>query len=267
MYQGFKLRISDSEREALLRKCDLAYDPINATVGDGDMEKALLTDNANWIMDNWFRNYDADIFMSHSHGDEELARKVSAIFNEMGLRVFIDSDVWGYSDKMLRKIDNMHCGLKFREDGTVETYDYNKRNKTTSHVHILLTHALMRMITQTECFIFLETGNSSFRSTKKELDTYSPWLFHELAFANVVEQQKLSRKRYCCPEKVAMDESVTEGHESFALKFSANVEKLRRVSLSNLLEQVSVANRQVALHSRREMAAWFLDHLYQNWNE
>ena len=47
MYRGFKLKISDSERQALLRKCDLTYDPIKATVGDGDMEKALQTVNAN----------------------------------------------------------------------------------------------------------------------------------------------------------------------------------------------------------------------------
>ena len=267
MYMGFKLKILDEEAKRLLTESELVYQPPKASVRDDDMDRALCTDSANWIMDNWFKNYDADIFMSHSHGDEKLAQEVSAIFSEMGLRVFIDSDVWGYSDKMLRKIDNKYCGLKFCEDGTVKTYDYDKRNKTTSHVHILLAHALMRMIGQTECFIFLETRNSSTHSTPRELETYSPWLFHELAFANVVERQKLLRKRYFGSEKIAMDEAVTEGQESFALKFSAKVEKLRCVSLSNLLEQVIAANRLAVLPSRRESAERFLDYLYLNWDE
>lgn len=267
MYMGFKLKISDEEAKNLLTERGLLYQPIKATVRDDDMDRALCTDSANWIMDNWFKNYDADIFMSHSHGDEELAQKVSAIFNEMGLRVFIDSDVWGCSDRMLRKIDNKHCGSTFRKNGTIETYDYNRRNKTTSHVHILLAHALMRMIEQSECFIFLETGNSSFHSTAKKIDTYSPWLFHELSFANAVKRQELSRERYFKSEKVAMDAVSQEVYESFALKFSANAEKLRSVSLCNLCKQVSAAKMLPDLPERRDNAMRFLDHLYQYWYE
>lgn len=267
MYMGFKLKVSDDEAKNLMAEQGVSYQPIKATVRDDDMVSALSTDSANWIMDNWFKSYDADIFLSHSHGDEKLAQKVSAKFNEMGLRVFIDSDVWGCSERMLREIDDKHCGLKFREDGKVETYDYNRRNKTTSHVHILLAHALMRMIEQSECFIFLETRNSSFHSTEKNIDTYSPWLFHELSFVNVVKRQELSRKRYTKLEKVAMDAAVQEVYESFALKFYANAERLRSVSLGSLCEHIRSVKMLPDLPERREIAMRFLDHLYEYWYE
>ena len=264
MYRGFKLKISDSERQALLRKCDLTYDPIKATVGDGDMEKALQTVNANWIMDNWFKNYDADIFLSHSHGDKDLASKVAALFNQKGLKVFIDSDVWGCSDNMLRKIDNAYCVSERGEDGCIKTYSYNKRNVTTSHVHMLLSHALTRMIARTECFIFLETAKSTFNSKGREIGTYSPWLFHELEVANVIERQRLLRKRFFPAEKIAKDEAVTESYKPFVLKFSANAAKLREVSLQNLMMLLKETGNTTNWYSHDD-AMRFLDQLYEQW--
>lgn len=264
MYQGFKLAISEIERQALLGDGDLVYNPIKATVGDGDMEKALQTDNANWIMDNWFRDYDADIFLSHSHGDIELASKVAALFNQKGLRVFIDSDVWGCCDNMLREIDNVYSVSERAEDGRIKTYSYDKRNVTTSHVHMLLSHALTRMIARTECFIFLKTSKSAFNSDKREIGTYSPWLFHELEVANVIERQRLLRKGNFSGEKVAMDETVTESYKPFVLKFSAKAAKLREVSLQNLIVLLNETDSAMNWYSHDD-AMHFLDQLYEQW--
>ena len=61
----------------------------------------------------------------------------------------------GYCDDLLRQIDNEHCK---KEDG--KTYDYNLRNYTTSHVHMMLSTALTEMIDKTECIMFYNTPNS-----------------------------------------------------------------------------------------------------------
>lgn len=41
-----------------------------------------------------------------------------------------------------------------------KTYDYNLRNYTTSHVHMMLATALTEMIDNTECIMFYNTPNS-----------------------------------------------------------------------------------------------------------
>ena len=120
------------------------------------------------------------------------------------------------------------------------------------------------MIARTECFVFLETTKSAFNSDERKIETYSPWLFHELEVANVIERQRLSRKRYFSAEKVAMDEAVTEDYKPFVLKFSAKAEKLREVSLESLCQHLKMTVNTVA-DAPRESAMKFLDHLYEYW--
>jgi hypothetical protein len=86
--------------------------------------------NGNLMSKDWFPEIDADIFLSHSHADENLAISFSGWLNEtFGLCVFIDSEIWGYSNKLLKIIDNKYCK---NYDGN---YSYEKRNFSTSHVH------------------------------------------------------------------------------------------------------------------------------------
>ena len=55
-------------------------------------------------------------------------------------------------------------------------YDYNKRNYSTSHVHMMLSTALTMMMDEAECVIFLNTPNAL--STKDIVHkTESPWIF------------------------------------------------------------------------------------------
>ena len=47
----------------------------------------------------WFPEIEADIFISHSHADEKLAKGLAGwLHSTFGLNCFIDSCVWGYSD-------------------------------------------------------------------------------------------------------------------------------------------------------------------------
>lgn len=77
------------------------------------------------------------------------------LYDEFKLTAFVDSCVWGYCDDLLKQIDNEYCKKK---DG--KTYDYELRNYTTSHVHMMLSTALIEMIDNTECIMFYNTPSS-----------------------------------------------------------------------------------------------------------
>ena len=87
------------------------------------------------IRDNWFPTVSADVFISHSHSDENTALALAGFLNEMGVTPFIDSAAWGYSPELLKIID-AH-GSKTGDN----SYSYERRNGTTSHVHMMLATA------------------------------------------------------------------------------------------------------------------------------
>lgn len=151
------------------------------------------------ISDDWFpSDINADIFLSHSHKDENLAITLAGwLYEKFHLTTFIDSCLWGYSNDLLKQIDESYCKNK-----NSDTYDYTKRNISTSHVHMMLGNALIKMIDQTECFIFLETENSIVKTideinavdTNNSNKTYSPWIYLEINVANTIQQK--NPKRY-----------------------------------------------------------------------
>lgn len=142
------------------------------------------------MQSNWFPQVDADIFISHSHRDEKMAISLAGWLKEtFGITAFIDSCIWGYSNDLLRQIDNRHC---LNPSG--ETYSYEKRNNSTSHVHMMLSTALNIMIDKTECLFFLNTPNSI--ATREVISqTESPWIYSEISMSELVRKKKLSDYR------------------------------------------------------------------------
>ena len=150
--------------------------------------------NVSELESNWFPDIDADIFLSHSHQDEEFIIEFAALlYAVFGLKAFIDSCVWLYCDELLRKIDDSYC--QFNNDN--DFYDYKKRNQSTSHVHMLLNGALTKMIDSTECFIFVGTSNSIHLTPsaikEEKYSTYSPWIYSELLTSRIIEHKTPSR--------------------------------------------------------------------------
>lgn len=142
--------------------------------------------DAESIWDEWFPEVKADVFISHSSKDVNLAKSLANWLKQHHqLASFIDSEIWGHSDELLRELDDKYC-VKDRSNGKATTYSYEKRNGSTAHVHMLLCYALTRMIERTECFIFIESHNSVTAEDSVE-GTYSPWIFHELATVDTVE--------------------------------------------------------------------------------
>ena len=79
----------------------------------------------------------------------------------------MDEVIWGSADGLLKAIDNQFCK---KGDGT---YDYNKRNLTTSHVHAMLTTAILNSIDKSETVIFMNTDNPvpKLRVSFKKMDS------------------------------------------------------------------------------------------------
>lgn len=141
----------------------------------------------------WFPIKDKfNVFLSHSHDDEELAIYLAGFLRkELKLNVFIDSCLWGYSNDLLRKIDEKYCR---HSDGT--SFDYDKRNYSTSHVHMMLSIALSRMIDNCEAIFFLNSENSISLSEEIEKErTSSPWIYNELSLADMIEIRPINEYR------------------------------------------------------------------------
>ena len=176
MYRAFYLnnvdwsKVSRETGDAIYKRdSDVAKKSLESFLSNGILDGTKLSAH-------WFPKTKADVFISHSHEDEDSAIRCAAwLKDELGLNSFVDSCVWGHADDLLKEIDDKHC---LNPGG--ETYSYPKRNRSTSHVHMMLGAALSAMLDTTECVIFLKTL-SSITSSDVVSKTKSPWLSFELA--------------------------------------------------------------------------------------
>lgn len=208
-YTGFYnmgKEIFDSDRNKIKKELD------NFVLEDGSVDGTEM-------QKAWFPQINADIFISHSHRDEEFAIRLAGWLKyRFGLRSFIDSTVWGYAGDLLRSIDDAYC-----LNADKETYDYEKRNYSTSHIHMMLSTALSMMIDRTECIFFLNTPNSITASDiiKK---TESPWIYSELAMTRLVRNKELSEYR---EQKTQTFEKKAMGEiNQLVVKYNVNTDNL-----------------------------------------
>src|SRR5690554_4831518 len=62
------------------------------------------------LENDWFKEMDAHIFISHSHNDTKAAIALAGyLADKHEIICFVDSCVWGYANDLLRKIDNKYC--------------------------------------------------------------------------------------------------------------------------------------------------------------
>jgi len=189
MYRGFNLVILDpspaafaghgARSRAHARSSD-DFEELQRQLGHQDID-------GDKVKDDWFNDVPASIFLSHSGKDTDLAYSLADYLKvKLNLDVFVDSRVWGGADKLLRAIDNQYCRS---DDG--KHYDYQKRNYSTSHVHMMLATALTEMIDRCECVIFLNTpesiqaGDAQHRAAER---LASPWIYHELMMTRLISR-------------------------------------------------------------------------------
>ncbi len=185
--------------------------------------------DGNKIQANWFPEINADVFISHSHDDKELAKALGGfILKNAKLKPFIDSEVWGYSNELLKNIDNKYCKIKNKN-----FYDYELRNHSTSHVHMMLSVALMQMISKSKYFIFLDTPNSneSNNTLIKNNDinkTNSPWIYNELMITKIIDD---------IIKSIQATESVKYFSE-IPISYESNTKHLKEIDLKSLIEKL-----------------------------
>lgn len=215
------------------------------------LDKYLLSNgalNGSKMREDWFPQINASIFISHSHDDLDLAIVLAGwLIRNFGLYPFIDSCVWGYGNDLLRTIDNKYC---LNPGG--ETYSYNRRNISTSHVHMMLTTALMKMIDRTESLFFLNTPQSiTAASIIDGNKTGSPWICAELAITTIVKEN--------APERIKKKRMLLEKSRTFAT--GGEVPILHDADLSNL---ITLTGGDLASWKRHHTASEFsLDVLYK----
>jgi hypothetical protein len=179
--------------------------------------------NGTAIEANWFPHIDADIFLSHSHTDEKKAIIFAGYMKKyLNLQTFIDSCIWGYVNDLLKKIDDEFCTI---EPGVPGHYYYESRNYSTSHVHMMLTTALMKMINSTECIIFMDTPNSINTKTVVET-TNSPWIYAEMYMSFCIQRKKKTYHK---------NRNAFYGEESYFSLIEEGVQLKKSINIEYLL--------------------------------
>lgn len=184
-----------------------------------DMDNSL---SAKDMMDDWFEKIDADVFLSHSHKDKKLVITLAGwLWEEFRIKSFIDSTVWGYANDLLRSIDNTYC-----QNG--RGYDYQKRNYSTAHIHMMLSMSLLAMMDKCECLIFVNTPNSFIPSDELDKgETFSPWIFSEIAMSSTL--------RRCIPDRHRSGfDSSTASLESLSINYELDMRHLLPLSKRDL---------------------------------
>ncbi|MDB4922909.1 hypothetical protein [Mucilaginibacter sp.] len=221
MYRGFQLNLDPKKFSDYLANGE----QIHEVLLDGFKEVLDQYAVSDTVLDgskmqaDWFPQAHGDIFISHAHADQKLAMGLAGwLYEKFEIIAFIDSCIWGHADVLLRNIDDVHC-----KDPKTGNYNYQRRNRSTAHVHIMVNNALSKMIDHMECLFFLDTPKSTVRELV-EKKTQSPWIYSELSISRII------RKRI--PERA----QITELFKAFSGGGALNESQREEVQIQYMLE-------------------------------
>lgn len=230
MYRGFNLDLNWHNKydDEYFNKGQALYASNKKQVA-GTLKSFVANDgvlDGSKMQSNWFPQVSAEVFISHSHKDEKRAIAFAGwLFDTFNITAFIDSCIWEYADDLLKIIDNDYC----RNEGE-STYNYKKRNYSTSHVHMMLSIALSMMIDKTECLFFLNTP-SSISSSEVVSKTESPWIYSEIAISQII-RQKVPKRRKIQESKYFSKGGVI--NEQLRIEHEVGLAHLRDIDVDNL---------------------------------
>lgn len=205
MYKGFNLKLESS----VSLSNDGSYTKMlneNKKKIRVLFEKLLLVDgnlDANKLIEEWFPQDEYHIFISHSHKDLDIAERLANwLYQQFGLKSFIDSHVWGYANDLLKELNDRYA----KSDG--DSYNYIPAVANAAHVHLMLSTALSEAIDKAECLFFLNTENTlqdiTLKDGSEEQRTASPWIMSELKTSSMITT-KLSKDRIVINEGVGLE--------------------------------------------------------------
>lgn len=137
------------------------------------------------------------------------------LWHNFKLKSFIDFCIWEFCDDLLRRIDHKYCL------NASNSFNYQKRNSSTSHVHMMLSVALSQMIDKTECIFFLNTPDSikPYEGIEK---TESPWLYSEISMTQIIRENKPKRFK-----NESLTGDIIEKSEKLLIKYNAELGHLK----------------------------------------
>lgn len=237
MYQCFNVELDNPDAEKLLSNVS---EPTLMTLKarSGLLQKSIRelyipetnTIDAAGLKKLWFPSGDSanHVFISHSHKDIDMARKLAAWLKEkFNITSFIDYDVWGYAQDLIREINDLYSSIPNN------MYDYDKANYVCSHIHMMLSSALTDMIYKCEALFFLNTQNS----LKDHDRTTSPWIMHELLTTKVIERYQCIKRKSIAREHFR-DQFIEKRAMDLMPDFShhAEVKHLLDINIDTLLQ-------------------------------
>jgi hypothetical protein len=192
---------------------------------------------------DWFPQIEADVFISHSHADVELAKGLAGWLNSyFGLTCFIDSCVWGYADHLLEIINDKYSDKQDKPSGGCE-YDHRKCNTASKHVNTMLTIALHKMIDKAEITILLNT-NSSIKKYEDvyQQATYSPWIYSEIVCTEIVRRKLIAEYRKKPYLEYSYDNNQAR-NDGFSAAYEVSLDHLESLDMQKLLEWKNLYDR------------------------
>lgn len=256
MFSGFNVTLNENTigydyyyeagKAALQQNKDIVRENLREYICDKDLLDGSL------MSSDWFPEIKANIFLSHAHADERLVVSFAGWLHEIfGLRAFVDSMAWGYSNDLLKIIDDEYC---LKPSGS---YSYEKRNYSTSHVHMMLSMALTKMIDKCESVFFVNTPNSvSVSEGIVNADyTLSPWIYSEIETTRMIRHKKLSEYRDI---ESMVNESIThfaERTDSLSIRYDIPLDHLVALTDTDLVEWQK--------RGRKNVCAIPMDKLYE----
>lgn len=242
MFKGFDLKITNDffvnkEEFIQYKKSGKSHLNNQKIKYQCELEEYIENENIDGtkIQDLWFPQINADILISHSHIDKDIACALAGwLHKTFDLNCFIDSNVWGYSEKLLEKMNSRLSDKRIAGEGGW-LYDYKSCNQVSQHVNTMLSVALQKMIDKTEAIILLNTENSIPVCTSDKMnETYSPWIYSEIICTQIVRNKPLIAYRdyeYLCYVKhpKAFSESV-DGIMESTISYAISLTHLNELS-------------------------------------
>lgn len=240
MHRGYNLQTKSSTSLSAYYDAGKSIHETNKSIVDREISSFKGRDgklDASKIVANWFPDIEAQVFISHSHKDNKQAVELAGwLHSKFGIKSFIDSGVWGYSDELLRLIADEYC---LNLDGK---YSYEKITRASSHVHMMLTTALSRMINNCECIMFMNTPNSiSAKNFIQGTDsTDSPWIYSEISMTSLIQKRLPSEHR----SKTILKSLVLEAMlDSVPVRYDIDLRHLTTLSMADLNQWGSCADK------------------------
>lgn len=173
------------------------------------------------------------VFISYSHDDIVKARKLATWLESQGVSCFLDAFFWNNADALLQIIDDAKC-----KNPNGKTYNYKKRNYSTSLIHAILSMAILEAVDKCDIGFFIKSSHSltlDFDCIKSH--TLSPWIYEEL---NIMARIDKRVPTWLCNSGIKMfsrgAKMIVESTAPIPTKFEVPLDHLVELEATDLLK-------------------------------